>query len=79
MDVWDSLHVHLCNYFFRLEINLIYSSQVWVYIVCMGEWRTDRKVELHTHDTNVCFFSLQIKTYSVTFKMLDIYVFIWNF
>ena len=44
-------------YFFRLEINLIYSSQVWVYIVCMGELRTDHKVELHAHDTNM-FFSL---------------------
>ena len=46
-----------------------------MYIVCMGELRMDHKVELYPHDTNV-FFSLQIKTYSVTFKMSDIHVFV---
>ena len=46
-----------------------------MYIVCMGEWHMDHKVELHAHDTNM-FFSLQIKTYNVIFKMPDILVFI---
>ena len=48
-------------YFFRLEINLIYSSQVWVYIVCMGESHMDHKVELHAHDTNMFFSPYKLK------------------
>ena len=59
MDVWDSYMYVI--YFFRLEINLIYSSQGWVYIVCMGELRMDHKVELHAHDTNVFFFPYKLK------------------
>ena len=43
-----------------------------MYIVCMGELRMDHKVELHAHDSNMFFFFLQIKGYSVTFRMPDI-------
>ena len=48
-------------FLFRLGINLIYSSQVWVYIVCMGESHMDHKVELHAHDTNMFFFPYKLK------------------